>query len=202
MIRPTALLSSFKSVLRRHERHPDGIPFYLDMTKRWLVRDGERWWLLDAAGQDLRRVATIAATYITGVHRPDFVPGMMAGDHVVVVNVKDAVMVGDGWLRTPITWQTCYPSGKYRVRLTDMYDRDPCMVMWYFTQQAVSKHFVRRLKTRCAPMEKLWLYEDAVHPHQDRNPRPLVWNEVNRRIGTRYRDKDLVLRWKPNQFIQ
>ncbi|EPY37835.1 large subunit ribosomal protein L13 [Angomonas deanei] len=167
MWRRSALLSApFKSVLRRHKHHPEGLPLYNDMSKQWLSREGERWWVLDAKGEQLQNVAHVAAQYMTGQHRPDFTPGMMAGDHVVIINVKDAVMTGDAWIRTPITWQTAYPGGKYRIRLTDMYERDPCMVMWWFLKDEVNKHFVRKLKTRVAPLEKAWLYEDAVPPPQ------------------------------------
>jgi large subunit ribosomal protein L13 len=119
-------LGSFKTILRRHKLSPEGLPMYNDLSKQWLSREGERWWILDASGQQIPRIAKVAAQYMTGQHRPDFTPGMITGDQVIITNIKDAVMVGDDWLRVPITWQTAYPGGKYRVRLSEMYDRDPC----------------------------------------------------------------------------
>ncbi|ORC93779.1 ribosomal protein L13 [Trypanosoma theileri] len=190
----------FKSVLRRHKYHPEGLPLYNEMSKQWLCREGERWWILDAAGEQLPHVAAVAAQYITGQHRPDFTPGMLTGDHVIIVNIKDVVMVGDEWIRVPITWQTAYPGGKYRIRLTDMYERDPCMLMWWFLKDEVNRHFVRKLKTRVAPLEKAWLYEDSVHPHADKNPRPLCWTDPVVK-GWKYRDPQFIRRWKPNEFM-
>ncbi|KAG8347070.1 putative Ribosomal protein L13 [Trypanosoma vivax] len=201
MQRPTRItIAPFKSVLRRHKYHPEGLPLYNDMSKQWLCREGERWWLLDARGEQLPRVAAVAAQYITGQHRPDFTPGMIVGDHVVIINIRDVVMVGDQWIRVPITWQTAYPGGKYRIRLTDMYERDPCMLMWWFLKDEVNRHFVRKLKTRVAPLEKAWLYEDSVHPHADKNPRPLCWSDPEVK-GWKYTDPQFVRRWRPNEFI-
>ncbi|KPI88000.1 50S ribosomal protein L13-like protein [Leptomonas seymouri] len=201
MLHKTALASApFKSVLRRHKYHPEGLPLYNDLSKQWLCREGERWWLLDARGEQLPHVAKIAAQYITGQHRPDFTPGMITGDHVVITNIKDAVMTGDNWIRVPITWQTAYPGGSYRVRLSEMYERDPCMVMWWYLKDEVNHHFVRKLKTRTAPLEKAWLYEGSTHPHGDKNPRPLLWSDTQR-TSWRYKDRMFQRRWSPNQFM-
>ena len=202
MFRPSSLgLHKFKSVLRRHKYHPEGLPLYNELSKQWLCREGERWWLLDAAGQQIPRIAQKAAQIMTGQHRPDFTPGMIAGDHVVIINIKDSVMVGDDWVRIPITWQTNYPGGRYRIRLTDMYERDPCMVMWWYLKDAVNIHFVKKLKTRIAPMEKAWLYEDAVHPHGDKNPRPLNWSDP-RNTPQKWVHPQFKQRWKINDFIR
>ena len=191
----------FKSVLRRHKNSPDGLPFYNEMSKQWLAREGERWWIIDGAGEQLPRVASVVAQYITGQHRADFTPGVITGDQVIITNVKDMVMVGDDWLRIPITWQTQYPGGKYRVRLSEMYDRDPCMVMWHYLQKEVNFHFRRKLKTRSAPLEKAWLYEGSVHPHMDKNPRPLPWADHSLR-REKWVDPTFQRRWTTNEFMQ
>ena len=190
----------FKSVLKRHKLHPEGLPLYNELSKQWIAREGERWWLLDASGQQLPRVAKIAAEYMCGMHRPDFVPGILSGDHVVITNIKDVVMVGDDWLRIPVTWQTTYPGGRYRVRLSEMYDRDPCMVMWYYLKDEVNFHFRRRLKTRVAPLEKAWLYEGNVHPHAEKNPRPIAWVD-HTLCREKWTEKTVQRRWSPNQFM-
>jgi large subunit ribosomal protein L13 len=201
MKRTFRLNPPFKSVLRRHKNSPEGLPFYNDLSKQWIAREGERWWIMDAAGEQLPKVANIVGQYITGQHRPDFTPGIMAGDHVVVTNIKDAVMVGDDWLRIPITWETQYPGGKYRVRLSEVYDRDPCLVMWHYLKQEVNLHFRRKLKTRTAPLEKAWLYEGAIHPHGDKNPRPLVWVDPST-TRKKWVDPGFQRRWKVNEFMR
>ena len=79
-------LAPFKGVIRRYAGHPDGLPEYHSLSKRWISRDSERWWLLDCKGQQLAHVARLIALYITGQHRADFQPGMLNGDQVVAIN--------------------------------------------------------------------------------------------------------------------
>ena len=200
MLRATApCLSSFKGVLRRHARHPDGLPEYQTLSKRWLSRDTERWFLLDCSGQQLEHVARTAALYITGQCRADFRPGMLNGDQVVAINCKDVVMTGDQWIRTPIAWHTKFPGGKYRVRMSDMFNKDPCMIVWNQIRHEVNVHFKRKLKMRVAPLENVWLYEGAVHPHNDKGLRPLLWNPSP--VYARYKGQE-HRRWRPNEFMQ
>jgi hypothetical protein len=47
--------------------------------------------------------------------------------------------------------------------------------MWWYLKEEVNFNFRRKLKTRVAPLEKAWLYEGSVHPHGEKNPRPLQW---------------------------
>eukprot|EP00758_Cryptobia_borreli_P007346 Tbor_TRINITY_DN5283_c1_g2::TRINITY_DN5283_c1_g2_i3::g.16798::m.16798/K02871/RP-L13, MRPL13, rplM; large subunit ribosomal protein L13 len=126
---------------------------------------------------------------------------MIAGDHVIVKNCKDVVMVGDDWVRIPINWNTPWPGGKYRIRLSDMYERDPCMLVWYYCSKALLDSHGRKLKSRKAPIEKLWLYEDNIHPHAQMNPRPLEWYDKNPRRKV-WRSDDVKTRWRVNSIMQ
>ena len=53
-----------------------------------------KWYVLDAAGQPMGRVAVKAAVLLRGKHKPGFVPHMDCGDHVIIINAKDAVLTG------------------------------------------------------------------------------------------------------------
>lgn len=184
---------------RRNSRHPDGLPEYRTMSRAWINRDTERWWLLDCRGQQLGHVAKIAANFITAQHRADFRPGILNGDQVVAINCKDVVMTGDQWIRNPIEWHTRWAGGRYRVRMSDMFNKDPCMVVWAAVKHEINFHFRKKEAMRVAPMENLWLYETAVHPHGDRGLRPLSWNPSP--VNVRYKGKD-EKRWSPNEFMQ
>ena len=186
---------------QRYSHHPDGLAEYSSMSKKWLCRDTERWWLLDCKGQQLPHIASIAAHYATGQARGDFRPGMLQGDQVVLINCKDVVLTGDQWLRNPIEWQTTWPGGKYRVRMSEMFNRDPCMVVWNQCRQQVEYHHrkTRHEPIRKAPLENLWLYEGATHPHNDKSIRPLSWNPSP--ISPRYKGAKQQ-RWTPNAFMQ
>ena len=53
-----------------------------------------KWYILDAAGQPLGRVAAKAATILRGKHKPDFTPNVDCGDHVIIINCAEAVLTG------------------------------------------------------------------------------------------------------------
>lgn len=54
-----------------------------------------KWFIIDAAGKPLGRVAVRAATLLRGKHKPSFAPHVDCGDHVIVINCKDAVLTGN-----------------------------------------------------------------------------------------------------------
>lgn len=201
MFRLTRANATFKGVLRRHKYGADGLPLYNELSKSWLAREGERWWVLDAKGEQLPRVAEIAAHYMVGKHRPDFTPGIFTGDNVIIVNCKDVVMVGDDWVRIPITWNTAWAGGRYRIRLSDMYERDCCMLMQYYIRKSIGKLHGRNLKCRHAPVEKAWLYEDGVHPHADKSPIPIAWKDRDA-SHVRWTSELNQRRWSVNAFMK
>ena len=53
-----------------------------------------KWYVLDAANKPLGRVATEAARLLRGKHKPTYTPNMDVGDHVIIINCKDAVLTG------------------------------------------------------------------------------------------------------------
>lgn len=54
-----------------------------------------KWYIIDAAGKPLGRVAAKAAILLRGKHKTDFVPHLDCGDHVIIINCKDAVLTGN-----------------------------------------------------------------------------------------------------------
>ena len=53
------------------------------------------WYVIDAAGKPLGRVAAQAAVLLRGKHKPTFTPNVDCGDHVIIINCKDAVLTGN-----------------------------------------------------------------------------------------------------------
>merc|ERR1712000_745534 len=149
--------------IKRHKNHPDGLIEYHNLSAKWIQRDTERWWLLDCKGQQLPHIATIATQYAMGQNRADFRPGIITGDQIVLINCKDVVLTGDQWIRNPIEWRTNWPGGKYRIRMSDMFNKDPCLVVWNECRKQVEFHFRHKVNMKRAPMENFWLYENATH---------------------------------------
>lgn len=54
-----------------------------------------KWYVIDAAGKPLGRVATRAAVLLRGKHKPTFMPHVDCGDHVIIINCKDAILTGN-----------------------------------------------------------------------------------------------------------
>ena len=63
----------------------------------YMAKKGEierKWYILDASGKPLGRVAAQAATILRGKHKPAFTPHVDCGDHVIIINCADAVLTG------------------------------------------------------------------------------------------------------------
>ena len=147
-------------------------------------------------GEQLQRSAGLAAQVIMGQSRPDFTPGYHMGDQLVVINIKDVVLVAEDWIRIPVEWQTKYPSGQTRIRSTDLYDRDPCMLFWMHVREAIEKHHSARHMVE-GVLEKLHVFEDAIHPHVDKCPRPIIWQDPNVKAH-KFQHKYHRTSWRPH----
>ena len=77
-----------------------------DLTRKWFV--------IDADGQALGRVAVEAAKLLRGKHKPIFTPNVDCGDHVIIVNAAKAVLTGNGKASEPIYHHSGYPGGLKR----------------------------------------------------------------------------------------
>ena len=59
----------------------------------------KKWYIIDAAGKPLGRVAAKAATILRGKHRPEYTPNVDGGEYVIIINAKDAVLTGNKLLQ-------------------------------------------------------------------------------------------------------
>ncbi|KNH06781.1 50S ribosomal protein L13-like protein [Perkinsela sp. CCAP 1560/4] len=204
MLRRTELLNlttfrcGKRNALRRHKDHPHGQISYNETSAHYINRASERWWILDATGMQMANLVRTMSYYIQGRHRCDFVQGNLMGDHIVVINCKDVIMVGEDSIRVPITWNSNYPGGKYRVRCSEMYDRDPCMLVFYFLMREIKDHGWNKAEHLYkGHLEKAWLYTDHIHPHMLKNPRPVPWTD-NCPFYHKWGSPENQTRWFPN----
>eukprot|EP00759_Apiculatamorpha_spiralis_P033272 PhF_6_TR34615/c0_g1_i1/m.50397/K02871/RP-L13, MRPL13, rplM; large subunit ribosomal protein L13 len=191
-----------RDVIRPYKNDPYGLVFYNEVSKHHIRRDSERWWILDAQGMQMSKLAMTVSHYIQGRNRPDFEQGTVMGDHVVVLNCKDVVMIGEEWIRVPVSWQTDYPRGKYHVRCSEMYDKDPCMLVWHFIRrELIDRGYNVKQHMWQAHIEKAWLYADHVHPHLEKDPRPVPWSDHDPRYRP-WASEHVHSRWKPNSQMR
>lgn len=128
-----------------------------------------RWFVVDASGQTLGRLATRIAVILEGKHKPTFVTHMDSGDHVVVVNAALIKVTSDKLTSKLYTRHSGYPHGLRQETLGDLLARRPEEVI----RRAV-KGMLPHNRLGAQQLRKLKIYAGAEHPHQAQQPEPLA----------------------------
>jgi large subunit ribosomal protein L13 len=126
------------------------------------------WFVIDAEGLVLGRVATEAARILRGKHKPTYTPHIDTGDHVIIVNADKVVLTAGKAEKKMIHRHSGYPGGIHRQSYDDLMTRRPA--------EAVRRSIRGMLpKTRLgrAQLSKLKVYAGPTHPHSAQKPQPL-----------------------------
>lgn len=132
-----------------------------------------KWFLVDAEGKVLGRLASRVATILRGKHKPDFVPHVDVGDHVVVVNAEKVHLTGRKLRDKVYRWHTGYIGNLREVSAGTMLRTHPERVIEWAVQGMLPKNRLGR-----AMAKKLKVYRGAAHPHQAQRPEPLDTREA------------------------
>ena len=100
--------------------------------KTYAVKASEierRWWVVDASGQTLGRLATRVATLLEGKHKPTYSPHLDSGDHVVVLNAGKVRVTGDKLVQKRYYRHSNYPGGLKEESLEALLARKPELVI-------------------------------------------------------------------------
>jgi large subunit ribosomal protein L13 len=125
------------------------------------------WYVVDATGQNLGRLATQIANVLKGKHKPIYTPGMDCGDFVIVINA-DKIRVTGGKLDDKIYYHySGYPGGLHEVTLRKQLATHPDRVI----EDAVLGMLARN-KLRRQLIKKLKVYAGGEHPHAAQQPKP------------------------------
>jgi len=137
-------------------------------------RDIERrWYVIDASGAVLGRLATEAASILRGKHKPIFAPHMDTGDHVIVVNAK-GVQVTGGKGETKVAYRhSGYPGGLTETKYAKLLDEKPAFAVEKAIRGMLPKNRLGRSMAR-----KLQVYPGPDHPHQAQQPEALRLGEI------------------------
>ncbi len=126
------------------------------------------WWLIDANGQTLGRLATRIATMLRGKHKPMYTPYVDTGDFVVVVNAKSLKVTGNKAQQKNYPQYSGYPGGLKLVPYARMMETHPDRILQHAVKGMLPPGPLgRRL------LEKLKIYPGAEHPHKAQVPQPL-----------------------------
>ncbi len=127
------------------------------------------WWLVDAEGKTLGRLATAVATRLTGKHKPIYTPNLDTGDHVIVVNAAKIVMTGNKLRDKIYRKHTGYPGGLRETAAADAIRKHPDRVIEEAVWGMLPKGPLGRAMYR-----KLKVYVGKDHPHAAQKPRPIA----------------------------
>ncbi|MFL6211339.1 MAG: 50S ribosomal protein L13 [Pyrinomonadaceae bacterium] len=133
------------------------------------LADKRKWYVVDAAGQTVGRLATQVARILTGKNRPDYTPFMDMGDHVIVINAREAVFKGSKAEQKVYRWHTLYPGGLREISVQDQFAKHPERVI-----ELAVKGMLPKNKLGKAMAKKLKVYGGAEHPHTAQQPQPLA----------------------------
>jgi large subunit ribosomal protein L13 len=126
------------------------------------------WFVVDAEGQTLGRLATRIAAVLRGKHKPTFTPHLDMGDHVIVVNADKIVLSGAKAEQKLYHAHSGYPGGLTSVPFATMLAKKPTQVV----EKAV-KGMLPKNKLGNAMSAKLKVYAGPDHPHAAQQPTPL-----------------------------
>ncbi|HEY7925605.1 MAG TPA: 50S ribosomal protein L13 [Vicinamibacteria bacterium] len=127
-----------------------------------------RWFVIDASGQVLGKVATKAASILTGKAKPIYTPFLDTGDHVVVINADAVVLTGRKETDKFYHRFSGYPGGLKSRAAKDVRKERPLKIV----EEAI-RGMLPKTKLGRAMFLKLKVYAGAKHPHQAQKPQPL-----------------------------
>lgn len=139
--------------------------------KTYVVKASEierEWFVVDAAGKNLGRLATEIAVILRGKHKPTFTPSMDVGDFVIVVNADKITVTGRKLKDKMYYRHSLYPGGLTAVSLEQMLAKHPTRVVEHAVKGMLPKNRLGR-----AMIKKLKVYAGGAHPHAAQKPRAL-----------------------------
>lgn len=126
------------------------------------------WYVIDAQGQTLGRLATRTATVLRGKHKPLYTPHVDCGDYVIIINAEKVHVTGQKMSQKKYYRHSGYPGGLKEVSLRDQLQKFPERVLESAVRGMLPKN---RLGRRM--FKKLKVYPGPDHPHQAQQPKPM-----------------------------
>lgn len=140
--------------------------------KTYAVKASEierRWFVVDATGQTLGRLASRIARVLEGKHKPTYAPNLDTGDHVIVTNAARIAVTSDKLETKLYIRHSGYPQGLKQETLGHLLARRPEEVI----RRAV-KGMLPRSRLGAQQLRKLKVYAGPEHPHEAQRPEPLT----------------------------
>jgi large subunit ribosomal protein L13 len=138
----------------------------MSLTRNKNNKEMKEWFLIDAKGIRLGKLATKVAQILQGKHKSGYIPNADKGDNVIVVNSK-LIDVHERKLENKIYfWHSNYPGGLKSISLKDLLDKKPNDVIKKAIVGMMPKN-----KLSDKMIKKLFIYEDEHHKHEAQKPK-------------------------------
>ena len=124
-----------------------------------------KWYVIDADGQTLGRLATQVAMILRGKHKPTFTPHVDCGDHVIVINAGKVVLTGKKLEQKKYYRYSGYVGGLKETSAKDMLEKKPELMVYEAIKGMMPKNSLGR-----EMLTKLRVYKDAEHAHAAQKP--------------------------------
>ena len=129
------------------------------------LANGRKWFVVDAKGKTVDRLATEVARILSGKNNPDWTPFMDMGDHCVVINARLAVFTGAKTADKLYRRHTLYPGGLRETTAKEMFEKKPERVI-----ELAVRGMLPKTKLGKAMAKKLKVYADGEHRHSAQKP--------------------------------
>ena len=126
------------------------------------------WYVVDAQGKVLGRLASRIASRLRGKHKPEFAPHLDIGDHIIVINAAGVRLTGNKIAEKELQRYSGYPGGLKRVPYERLMREKPELVV----EKAI-KGMLPHTRLGRKMAKKLKVYPGAEHPHRAQKPEPL-----------------------------
>ena len=125
----------------------------------------QKWYVIDAEGEIVGRLATRLATVLRGKHKPSYTPHVDTGDYIIVLNADKVRFTGNKLDDKVYLRYSGYPGGQKKRTAKEMMDKKPFDVL----EKAV-RGMLPKTKLGRSMIKKLFLYEGTEHPHIAQKP--------------------------------
>jgi large subunit ribosomal protein L13 len=140
--------------------------------KTWIAKPGQveaKWYIVDATGKTLGRMATEIAKILRGKNKPTFTPHVDTGDFVIVINSEKVKMSGNKWNDEKFYTHSRYFGSLKELSAAQVREKDPAMVI----QEAVAG-MLPKTKLAKRLIHKLKAFKGPNHPHASQKPEALT----------------------------
>ncbi|MGN0164286.1 MAG: 50S ribosomal protein L13 [Candidatus Ornithomonoglobus sp.] len=129
-----------------------------------------KWYVIDAAGKPLGRVAATAASILRGKHLPTFTPNVDCGDFVIIINAAQAVLTGNKLSQKVRYYHTGWVGGIKEIHYDKLMAEKPEQAMIYAVNGMLPNNSIGR-----KAITRLKVYADAEHNHEAQ--KPVAWTQ-------------------------